>query len=222
MRLVIIVNSANAGPSVRDAESPEAVDNAHGEDRTWRCGSTCQDCIQELVDRSKQFLGRFDCRADPGLWRQSRGALPRIASIFTTATVPGRSPASLPLLLAGRTFVMLWPGYNSYLVVSAEGADESWGCAQLRPPFMDMSMSSEELLAHEEAAEAGEMQLHTTFMFVIVSSCSLVLIFYFMSAMSILITVLFSFISSLALGALVYPYVDRYTDHRFSREVDIP
>lgn len=108
------------------------------------------------------------------------------------------------------------------MVVSAEGADESWGCAQLRPPFMDMSMSSEELLAHEEAAEAGEMQLHTTFMFVIVSSCSLVLIFYFMSAMSILITVLFSFISSLALGALVYPYVDRYTDHRFSREVDIP
>merc|ERR1711966_514631 len=84
-----------------------------------------------------------------------------------------------------------------------------------------MSMSSEELLAHEGAAEAGEMQLHTTFMFVIVSSCSLVLIFYFMSAMSILITVLFSFISSLALGALVYPYVDRYTDHRFSREIDV-
>mmetsp|Transcript_60432 Transcript_60432/g.138114 ORF Transcript_60432/g.138114 Transcript_60432/m.138114 type:complete len:394 (-) Transcript_60432:283-1464(-) len=92
----------------------------------------------------------------------------------------------------------------------------------LRPPFMDMSMSSEEMLAHEEAAEAGEMQLHTTFMFVIVSSCSLVLIFYFMSAMSILITVLFSFISSLSLGALVYPYVDRLTEHRFSREVDVP
>jgi len=40
--------------------------------------------------------------------------------------------------------------------------------------------------------------------------------------MSILITVLFSFISSLSLGALVYPYVDRYTDHRYSREIDVP
>ena len=92
----------------------------------------------------------------------------------------------------------------------------------LRPPFMDMSASSQEAMAYEEAAEAGEMQLHTTFMFVITASCSLVLIFYFMSAMSVLISVLFSFISSLALGALVYPYVDRYTDHRFSREMDVP
>jgi len=116
---------------------------------------------------------------------------------------------------------------------------------------MDMSASSQEAMAYEEAAEAGEMQLHTTFMFVITASCSLVLIFYFMSggilhwpacarpskahgpglrlivlrcwtAMSVLISVLFSFISSLALGALVYPYVDRYTDHRFSREIDVP
>ena len=51
----------------------------------------------------------------------------------------------------------------------------------LRPPFMDMSASSQEAMAYEEAAEAGEMQLHTTFMFVITASCSLVLIFYFMS-----------------------------------------
>jgi len=36
-------------------------------------------------------------------------------------------------------------------------------------------------MAHEEQAEAGEMQLHTTFMFVITASCSLVLIFFFMS-----------------------------------------
>ena len=42
------------------------------------------------------------------------------------------------------------------------------------------------------------------------------------AAMSVLISVLFSFISSLALGALVYPYVDRYTDHRFSREIEKP
>lgn len=46
---------------------------------------------------------------------------------------------------------------------------------------MDMSASSQEAMAYEEAAEAGEMQLHTTFMFVITASCSLVLIFYFMS-----------------------------------------
>jgi hypothetical protein len=40
---------------------------------------------------------------------------------------------------------------------------------------MDMSASSQEAMAYEEAAEAGEMQLHTTFMFVITASCSLVL-----------------------------------------------
>jgi hypothetical protein len=42
-------------------------------------------------------------------------------------------------------------------------------------------LASQEAMAHEEQAEAGEMQLHTTFMFVITASCSLVLIFYFMS-----------------------------------------
>ena len=75
----------------------------------------------------------------------------------------------------------------------------------LRPPFVDMGGTSGEASAYEEAQEAGtfrtprsnsfcttrdhclhsvlagEMKLHTTFMFVIVSSCSLVLIFYFMS-----------------------------------------
>lgn len=113
------------------------------------------------------------------------------------------------------------------------------------------------------------MQLHTTLLFVVVASCALVLIFYFMSgmcspnpgrefllflhvaaacrvalpfrrddrdggeglstdsasppaAMSILITILFSLIATLALGALVYPYVDEWTDHRFSNEIDVP
>jgi hypothetical protein len=75
----------------------------------------------------------------------------------------------------------------------------------IRPPYMDMSVASEEVAAYNEAAEAGtswnlvfstiyigshlifdtgEMQLHTTFMFVIVSSASLMLIFYFMSGQS--------------------------------------
>lgn len=111
---------------------------------------------------------------------------------------------------------------SNFLVVVIAAVILVYGAHRaLRPPFLDMSASSAEVMAYEEAAEAGEMQLHTTFMFVIVASCSLVMIFYFMSAMSVLITVLFSFISSLALGALVYPYVDRYTDHRFSREIDV-
>lgn len=92
----------------------------------------------------------------------------------------------------------------------------------LRPPYMDMSSGSAEAQAYEEVAEAGEMQLQTTFIFVVVASCSLMLIFYFMSAMAVLITILFSFIAALALGALVYPYVDRWTDNKFSREVEIP
>mmetsp|Transcript_53447 Transcript_53447/g.86558 ORF Transcript_53447/g.86558 Transcript_53447/m.86558 type:complete len:385 (+) Transcript_53447:69-1223(+) len=112
---------------------------------------------------------------------------------------------------------------SNFLVVLIAAVVLLYGANRaLRPPFMDMSASSQEAMAYEEAAEAGEMQLHTTFMFVITASCSLVLIFYFMSAMSVLISVLFSFISSLALGALVYPYVDRYTDNRYSREMDVP
>lgn len=92
----------------------------------------------------------------------------------------------------------------------------------IRPPYLDMSSGSAEAQAYEETAEAGEMQLQTTFMFVVVASCSLMLIFYFMSAMAVLITILFSFIAALALGALVYPYVDAWTDNKYSREVEIP
>jgi len=92
----------------------------------------------------------------------------------------------------------------------------------LRPPFMDMSPGSGEAMAYEEQAEAGEMQLQTAFVFVVVASCSLMLIFYFMSAMAVLITILFSFIAALALGALVYPYADAWTNNRFSKEIDIP
>jgi len=40
--------------------------------------------------------------------------------------------------------------------------------------------------------------------------------------MSVLITILFSFISLVALGALVYPYVEKMTNNAYSREVDVP
>lgn len=40
--------------------------------------------------------------------------------------------------------------------------------------------------------------------------------------MSVLITILFSLISSLSLGALIYPYADRLTDFRYAREVEVP
>mmetsp|Transcript_27108 Transcript_27108/g.55217 ORF Transcript_27108/g.55217 Transcript_27108/m.55217 type:complete len:403 (+) Transcript_27108:130-1338(+) len=93
----------------------------------------------------------------------------------------------------------------------------------LRPPYVDVGgMSADQAAEYQEAIDAGEMHLHTTILFVIVASVALVLIFYFMSAMSILITVLFSLIASLALGALVYPYVDRWTDNRFSNEIEVP
>jgi hypothetical protein len=42
------------------------------------------------------------------------------------------------------------------------------------------------------------------------------------AAMSVLITILFSLISSLSLGALIYPYADRLTDNKYSREVEVP
>jgi hypothetical protein len=71
--------------------------------------------------------------------------------------------------------VNVLPSHNPAVILTY-GANRA-----LRPPFMDMSASSQEAMAYEEAAEAGEMQLHTTFMFVITASCSLVLIFYFMS-----------------------------------------
>lgn len=93
----------------------------------------------------------------------------------------------------------------------------------LRPPFLDVEkMSTQERAEMREIEEAGEMELHSTFLFVVVASGALLLIFYFMSAMSILITCLFSFIATLALGATVYPYVDHLTGRKFSHDTDIP
>ena len=40
--------------------------------------------------------------------------------------------------------------------------------------------------------------------------------------MSVLITILFSFISLIALGTLVYPYAERCTNNSFSKEIDVP
>uniref|UniRef100_A0A7S0VTT0 Uncharacterized protein n=1 Tax=Hemiselmis tepida TaxID=464990 RepID=A0A7S0VTT0_9CRYP len=111
---------------------------------------------------------------------------------------------------------------SNFVVVVIAALTLVYGASRaLRPPFVDMGVSGNQE-AYEELAEAGEMQLQTTFMFVIVASGSLVLIFFFMSAMSVLITILFCFISSVAVGNLVYPYVDRYTLNKYSREVDVP
>ena len=93
----------------------------------------------------------------------------------------------------------------------------------LRPPFLDMEkMSTREREEMRELEEAGEMELHSAFLFVVVASVALMLIFYFMSAMSGLITCLFSFVATIALGAAFYPYVDNWTGNRFSHETDVP
>uniref|UniRef100_A0A6U4JMI3 Signal peptide peptidase n=1 Tax=Hemiselmis andersenii TaxID=464988 RepID=A0A6U4JMI3_HEMAN len=111
---------------------------------------------------------------------------------------------------------------SNFLVVVIAALTLVYGASRaLKPPFVDMGVSGNQE-AYEELAEAGEMQLHTTFMFVFVASGSLVLIFFFMSAMSVLITILFCFISSVAVGNLVYPYVDRYTNNKYAREVEVP
>jgi len=97
----------------------------------------------------------------------------------------------------------------------------------LRPPFVDVSkMSASEAAAYndtmQEIADAGELQWHSAILFVFVASIALMLIFFFMSAMSVLITILFSLIASLALGAALYPYVDHFTGRKFANDVDVP
>lgn len=93
----------------------------------------------------------------------------------------------------------------------------------LRPPFLDVkTMSTREREEMRELEEAGEMELHSTFLFVVVASVALMLIFYFMAAMSLLITCLFSFIATIALGASLYPYVDHWTGKKFSHDTDVP
>ena len=93
----------------------------------------------------------------------------------------------------------------------------------LHPPFLDVEkMSTREREEMRELEEAGEMELHSTFLFVVVASAALLLIFYFMSAMAVLITCLFSFIATISLGASLYPYVDNWTGRRFAHETDVP
>lgn len=111
---------------------------------------------------------------------------------------------------------------SNFLVVVIAGLILVYGSFRaLRPPYVDMSVGGNQEV-YDDMAEAGEMKVQTTFMFVIVSSCSLVLIFYFMATMSVLITILFCFISSIALGNLLYPYVDRVTQNKYSHEVNLP
>jgi hypothetical protein len=70
--------------------------------------------------------------------------------------------------------------------------------------------------------EAGEMQLWTTVAFVGVASLALVLIFFFMKAMSVLITVIFCFSSTMATMQLLYPYAETLTQYKFSKEIEVP
>ena len=113
---------------------------------------------------------------------------------------------------------------SNFLVVIIATAILIYCCHRtLRPPFLNVEkMSTSERQEMRELEEAGELELHSAFLFVVVASAALLLIFYFMSAMSLLITVLFSFIATISLGATLYPYVDHLTGNRFSHDTEVP
>ena len=112
----------------------------------------------------------------------------------------------------------------NFLVVIIATAILIYCCHRtLRPPFLNVEkMSTSERQEMRELEEAGELELHSAFLFVVVASAALLLIFYFMSAMSLLITILFSFIATISLGATLYPYVDHLTGNRFSHDTEVP
>jgi hypothetical protein len=68
----------------------------------------------------------------------------------------------------------------------------------------------------------GEVGLSSAGMFLVVSSASLLLIFYFISAMTVLITIVFCLITTLSLSTLVYPYFDYWTGFKYNRDVEVP
>jgi hypothetical protein len=70
--------------------------------------------------------------------------------------------------------------------------------------------------------EQGEVGLSSAGMFLVVSSASLLLIFYFISAMTVLVTIIFCLITTLSLATLVYPYFDYWTSFKYNRDVEIP
>jgi hypothetical protein len=65
--------------------------------------------------------------------------------------------------------------------------------------------------------EQGEVGLSSAGMFLVVSSASLLLIFYFISAMTILVTIIFCLITTLSLATLVYPYFDYWTAFKYAK-----
>jgi len=110
-------------------------------------------------------------------------------------------------------------------VVVAVAALVLWYCAEraLRPPYMKVQdMSERERAEYNEILEAGEMHLSTTIIFVVVASCSLVLMFFFMSSLGVLLNGIFAFVALVALSATLYPYIEHLTERKLSAELDIP
>jgi len=66
------------------------------------------------------------------------------------------------------------------------------------------------------------MHLSTTIIFVVVASCSLVLMFFFMSSLGVLLNGIFAFVALVALSATLYPYIEHLTERKLSAELDIP
>lgn len=89
----------------------------------------------------------------------------------------------------------------------------------LKPPSWDIEGSAS---GSGEVQEQGEVGLSSAGMFLVVSSASLLLIFYFISAMTVLITIIFCLITTLSLATLVYPYFDYWTGFKYNRDVEIP
>ena len=150
-----------------------------------------------------------------------RMAAPRVPLARQALDEEGGSGGDAGVKTASRT-ARLDPA--NFLVVIIAAVILIYCCHRaLRPPFLNVEkMSTSERQEMRELEEAGELELHSAFLFVVVASAALLLIFYFMSAMSLLITILFSFIATIALGATLYPYVDHMTSNRFSHDTDVP
>ncbi len=89
----------------------------------------------------------------------------------------------------------------------------------LKPPSWDIDGTAS---GSGEVQEQGEVGLSSAGMFLVVSSASLLLIFYFISAMTVLITIVFCLITTLSLSTLVYPYFDYWTGFKYNRDIEIP
>ena len=178
-----------------------------------------------------QQLGAGDARRSPALHRDSSIEAPqRDARLSPSAGARAHRSQQLDDSGEGEEGVVKTASKRArldpanFLVVIIAAIILIYCCYRaLHPPFLDVEkMSTREREEMRELEEAGEMELHSTFLFVVVASAALLLIFYFMSAMAVLITCLFSFIATISLGASLFPYVDNWTNRRFAHETDVP